>query len=204
MFTPTFKTMTANATGYSLSDIVPVGDGVEGTGDIQISIMGANGKWIGEYFWFTMDGYGLEDGWYTIGEDPANVALAPGHALVVSCSNDDVQFKVFGEVVLTDAALSVNQGYTIFGNASPSTVHISEIVPKGNVEGTGDIMIQFMSAQGKWTGEYFWFTEDGYGLEDGWYTSSDEPADETLLPGASFVLSCDNAGVTFTVPAPID
>ena len=205
MITPTFQNV--DGSEYKLQDIVVVGDNVTGDGDVVIQIMSDQGEWIGEYDWFTVDGWGSEkDGWYSAGdEEDADVTLKSGQAILVSCDNEDVSFQVSGQVA-DGSRNAVFVGYTMSGNSSPVEIDLQDLIPQGeNITGDGDIVIQVMSAQGEWIGEFDWFTVDGWGSEkDGWYTAGDEEyADLKLPPGASVLVSCDNEGVEFTVPSPL-
>ena len=91
----------------------------------------------------------------------------------------------------------------MFGNASPATVHLSEIVPTGDVGGYGDISIQLMNADGSWGSQYIYYTTAGWGVPNGWYDEDEQLADVALAAGNAFMLSCDNSDVSFTIPAPI-
>ena len=83
--------MTINATGYSLSDIVPVGSGVGGYGDVNVQFMDPDGEWAGWYFWYTKAGWQVaEDGWYDEDDQLADVSLGPGKSFVLAWKNHQI------------------------------------------------------------------------------------------------------------------
>ena len=203
MVTPVFKDLGGQTVDYPISKIVPIGENILGTGDVSIQLMNASGTWGNQYFWYT-ENMGFTPGWYDGSFSPADETLPAGQAIMVSCDPEDVQFLVLGEVELEEASIEVENGWEMFGNNTPVTIHLDDIEPTGeNILGTGDIAIQFMNASGTWGNQYFWYTEN-MGLTPGWYDGSFSPADETLDAGQAIMLSCDAADTSFTMPSPLD
>ena len=204
MVTPTFKTI--SSAPYDIQDIKVAGTGLSGDGDVMIQLISDEGEWVGEYWYYTKIGYNVaKDGWYDIDDEYVeDVGLDHGCGVFVSCDNEDVVFKVYGEVVQTAAANEVFEGYTISGNSSLAEVDLQDIVVSGtNLSGDGDVMIQLISDEGEWVGEYWYYTKTGYNVaKNGWYDIDDEYAEDVSLgAGFGFFVSSDNADIVFTVPS---
>ena len=80
-----------------LTDIIVTG--AEGMGDVIAQSISAAGQWNGEYYWFTMDGAGVDTGWYKDigGSEPVaadEVVLAPGESLSIHSEYNDVTFTL--------------------------------------------------------------------------------------------------------------
>jgi len=95
---PNGYSMSGNATPVALNiqSITPVGDGVGGYGDIVIQTMDADGNWAGEYSWWTEENSGLENGWYDVDFNYADVSINPGEGYMLQASADDVKLTYPG------------------------------------------------------------------------------------------------------------
>ena len=206
MRAPTFKAV--GGSGYDLTKIAV--EGADGTGDVCAQTISAAGEWDGEYYFLTMDGMGVDDGWYkdvlggeAVEED--EVVLPAGGALFVDSQNNDLTLKVAGEVPSGDLDLDVPAGSSQVGNALPADVDLTAITVTG-ADGTGDVCAQSISAAGEWDGEYYYLTIDGMGVDDGWYKDvlggeAVEVGDVVLAPGEALFIDSQNNDLVFTLPA---
>ena len=87
--------MLGNATpvDVDLTDVTVTGGG--GYGDVSAQAISAAGVWVGEYYWLTLAGMGVDDGWYkdmigieAVVED--EVVLAPGESLSLHSDSEDL------------------------------------------------------------------------------------------------------------------
>lgn len=201
---PTFRTVLTAS--YPLSEIKV--EGADGMGEVVAQTVSSDGTWDGEYYYFTEDGWGVPTGWYKDngGDVPADdIVLSQGTALFVSSANNDVTLIVSGEVAKGNVSVPFTQGAGIVGNCTPVQVALNDVVVEG-ADGMGDVVAQSIGADGTWDGEYFYFTEDGWGVTTGWYKDNggDEAADDvTLAPGDSLFVTSANNDVTFVFPAVI-
>ena len=203
---PTFQTV--GGAGYDLTKITVTGGG--GYGDVCAQIISSAGLWVGEYYWLTLAGMGVEDGWYkdSVGIEAVaegEVILDQGQALYVHSDSDDLQLKVSGEVPAGDVGLTFVAGDGMLGNATPVEADLTDITVTGG-GGYGDVSAQAISAAGVWVGEYYWLTLAGMGVDDGWYKDSvgieAVAADEVVLaPGEALYLHSDSDDLTVTLPA---
>ena len=205
---PTFKMV--GGAGYDLTKISVTGGG--GSGDICAQIISSAGLWVGEYYWLTVDGMGVDNGWYKDmfgGEAVAvdEVVLDQGQAFYIHSDNEDLQLMVSGEVPAGDVGLTFAAGDGMLGNATPVDVDLTDVTVTGG-GGSGDISAQSISSAGLWVGEYYWLTVDGMGVDNGWYKDmfggEAVAADEVILaPGEALYLHSDSEDLTVTLPAVI-
>ena len=92
---PTFQIV--GGAGYDLTKITVTGG--YGSGDICAQTISSEGLWVGEYYWLTVDGMGVDNGWYkdSVGIEPveaSEVVLAPGEALSIHSDNEDLTFTL--------------------------------------------------------------------------------------------------------------
>ena len=192
MVTPTF--VNVGGGNYNIDDFQVVG--VDDT-KADIQVMSADGSWTGWYFWF--NAYGdLPAGWFDFdGAEPANITLKPGDAVFFNTSVEGASLQSAGQVpgAITN---SVPVGYSMIGNGSPVAIDIDALEVIGVEDTKADI--QVMSADGQWTGWYFWF--NAYGdLPAGWFDfDGAEPAGITLQPGDSVFFNTSTEGVKVVVP----
>lgn len=201
---PTFRTILDAS--YPLSELKVVG--ADGMADVVIQTISSEGLWDGEYYYFTEEGWGVPTGWYTdAGGDQLaeDVVLPQGTALYVSSQNNDITFLVAGQVPSGAVAVPFDQGAGQIGNCTPVAVDLADISVEG-ADGMADVTAQTISAEGTWDGEYFYFTEEGWGVTTGWYKDAggDQLADDvTLEPGEALYVNSANNDVTFIFPAAI-
>ena len=111
----------------------------------------------------------------------------------------------YGEV---EAAAGSSMKTPIFEKVADEGYDLSAIEVVGG-EGIGDVCAQTISAEGEWDGEYYYLTEDGAGVDTGWYkdATGEEPViegDVVLDPGTSVFLNSDYNDLTLTIPAVIE
>ena len=206
MRTATFQTVAGE--GYDLTKVAVVGG--EGMGDVVAQTISSAGLWDGEYYYLTEDGAGVATGWYKdgVGDVPVEegeVILAPGAAFMLYSDYNDLQLNVSGEVKKGAYTINFAQGNGITGNGLPVDVDLTAITIEG-AEGMGDVVAQTISAAGDWDGEYYYLTEDGAGVDTGWYKDGvgEVPVEEgevVFAPGAAFMLYSDYNDLTLTLPA---
>lgn len=197
--TPTFTPV--DGTEYKLQDISVIG--ADGDGDVQIQLLSKDGSLLTTYFWYTVDGWDMEkDGWYTIDESPAPETLKTGVGIFVHTSKDNIELQVSGQVELT-VSNEIVSGYTFSGNSTPIAISVQDIKAIG-ADGDGDVQIQILSKEGSLGTTYFWYTIDGWDMEeDGWYTISEEKAEITLQAGDALFFHTSKDGVKLALPSPI-
>ena len=209
MKTPIFEKVADE--GYDLSAIEVVGG--EGIGDVCAQTISAEGDWDGEYYYLTEDGAGVATGWYkdATGEEavePGEVILPRGGAFFLNSDYNDLTLKVAGQVVKGDFVINFAVGCGQVGNGLPVAADLTTVTVDGG-EGIGDVCAQTISAEGEWDGEYYYLTEDGAGVDTGWYkdATGEEPViegDVVLDPGTSVFLNSDYNDLTLTIPAVIE
>ena len=82
-----------------------------------------------------------------------------------------------------------------FQTVSGEGYDLTKIVVNGS-EGMGDVVAQTISSAGLWNGEYYYLTDAGAGVPDGWYKdgvgeAAVEEGEVVLAPGAAFSLYSD-------------
>lgn len=200
----TFRTVLTAS--YPLSEIKV--EGSDGVGDVNAQTISSAGLWDGEYYYLTEDGWGVPTGWYkdAVGDEPADDVILPqGTALYITSANNDVTLLVSGEVAKGNVTVPFAQGSGQIGNCTPVDVDLNDVTVEGS-DGVGDVNAQAISSDGVWDGEYYYLTEDGWGVTTGWYKDAvgDIPADDvTLAPGDSLFVTSANNDVTFVFPAVI-
>ena len=200
----TFRTVLAAS--YPLSELSVTGS--DGMGDVVVQTISSEGLWDGEYYYLTEDGWGVPTGWYkdAFGDEAADdIVLPQGTALFVTSANNDITLLVSGEVAKGNVLVPFAQGAGIVGNCTPVSVDLNDVAVEGS-DGMGDVVAQSISAEGTWDGEYYYLSEDGWGVTTGWYKDAfgDEAADDvTLDPGDSLFVTSANNDVTFVFPAAI-
>ena len=206
IFTPTFKNISSESAAFDLTDIQPLHqDGNEfGTtmarrcnGAITINKINNAGNYTTSYSFFTLSN---KQGWYA-GETKINtgdVTLNIGEAILVynGYKSQPVIFRVTGEVDLV-CVNNVPSGYALYGNSTPTTINLSDIVvlhQDGNEFGTtmarrcnGAITINKISAAGNYTTAYSFFTLSN---KQGWYAGETkiEGDSVTFKPGEAFLI----------------
>ena len=198
MTAATFEPINGNS--INLQSLIPSGSGVGGYGDVVIQVMDSTGSWNGEYAWYTMDGAGMEDGWYDTEMNLATATIAYKQGLFVQ-AGAGVKLTYSGAVKQGTVETDVPNGYSMSGNATPVALNIQSIKPTGSgVGGYGDVVIQTMNAEGSWDGEYAWYTMDGAGMEDGWYDTEMNLAERSIAAGEGIFLQASADGVKLQYP----
>ena len=207
--TATFKGVASE--GFKLSQIQPLHqDGNEfGTsgsrrcnGVIVVNKINAEGNYTKAYSYFTLAsklGWYDDDGVKVEGEN--DVELLNGEALLVNNGYKDqpVLFRVAGEVDLV-CLNNIPAGYALYGNSTPSTIKLSEIVmlhqdgepfgTSGSRRCNGVIVINKISAEGNYTDAYSFFTlasKSGWYKDDGTKVEGDNEV--TFAPGEAFLIN---------------
>lgn len=201
MKTSTFKAINGS---YKISDIKATGAKGDGTDTIQK--INADGSWGDLYYYYTMDGSGwLEDGWYlSDGATPVSDSdiIGIGEAFIVSAGSD-FEFTFAGQVITGKPEITVQTGYSIIGNPTPTRVNLNDI-KVSNATGAGSDTAQKINADGTWGNLYYYLTLDGSGwLEDGWYKEdgSTPVSDEDFLEAGESMMFNTASDVTLTFPA---
>ena len=197
LLTATFDDV--GGSGVGIQNIVPSGD-IGGWGDVSIQLVDASGNWGNQYFYWTEENSGMDDGWYDGDMALADISLGSGDGFMIASDNDAI-ITFSGEVNFSELTPSIVAGYTLLGNAKPVNVDIQDIVPQGeNIGGWGDVSIQFVDSEGNWGKQYFYWTEENSGMDDGWYDGDMALAEDTLTPADGFMVSSDNDGAV-VIPA---
>ena len=201
MRTATFNALNGN---YKISDFKV--KGAEGGGSDYAQKINANGTWGDTYYYLTEDGMGVSDGWYKDGFGDEAVTdkdtISIGEAVIVT-AGAEFTMTVSGQVVSGRATVLVPSGFSIVGNPTPIEAKIGNIDVVG-AEGGGSDYAQKINADGTWGDTYYYLTEDGMGVSDGWYKDGfgDEPisGNDVLAPGESMIFSSVN-DMTLKFPA---
>ena len=200
MKTATFKAISGD---FKISDI-----GVEGAGGVGNEygqLVNVDGTWGNVYYYLTMDGAFVEDGWYkdATGEEPVTDedVLTVGQAFFFA-SDADITFTYAGQVI-KQPSFDVAAGYSMIGNPTPVAVKISAIGVEG-AGGVGNEYGQLVNADGSWGNVYYYLTMDGAFVEDGWYkdaTGEEAVTDEDVLTPAESLFFSADSDLTVTFPA---
>ena len=197
LFTPTFADVGVD--GMDIQKIKLVGS----TGDLSdyIQTFTAAGALNPEYSYLTMDGFGVEDGWYDGNYELVTETIDPGKGFLF-WNNSQATLNFSGEVTPGQRNLDISAGYSIMGNAQPVAIDIQDMKI---INSAGDLSdyIQTFTAAGALNPEYSYLTMDGFGVEDGWYDSNYELVSETVQPGAAFLLwnGTDAEGMKLQLPS---
>ncbi len=207
MRTVTFRAVAGGT--YKLNEIKITGEAVGGYGDVYVQKANADGSWGDSYYWLTMDGAGVPDGWYMdpLGDNAVGdgIVLNDGEGLFLTSSDSSLELIVSGEVAKGQVPVNCPLGYAMIGNPTPVAASLNLITISGDmVGGYGDVYIQKCDEAGAWGNSYYWLTEDGAGVPNGWYM--DPLGDEAvsgvnLEPGESVFVSSTDSELVFTFPA---
>ena len=141
------------------------------------------------------------------GDGLAEVVLAKGQSILISCEEAGTQVLVSGEVSNTDYETTAVEGFNFVGNTTPATIHVQDMQLDfgSGVAGGGD-NLQILDEGGAMVHAYLWWPGDWFGSAvDGWMNEAgDGLADFTLAPGQGVLVSCEAAGTVITVPSAID
>lgn len=159
----------------NVADIKVAGAG--GYGDVYMQSMGSSGSFEEkQYFYLTMDGMGVEDGWYrdVDGTDPVDDTDTIKFGYGMSFASDGaVTITYSGAVVSGVPTVTWEGGYGFLANPTPIDQKINDIIVEG-AGGYGDVTFQKLLPSGSFDStEYFYLTMDGMGVEDGWYMDVD-------------------------------
>ena len=201
MRTATFQALAGD---YKISDIKV--SGAEGGGSDYAQKINADGSWGDTYYYLTEDGMGVDNGWYKdgFGDEPVSDedTLSIGQAFIVTAGTD-FKMTVAGQVISGQATVTAPAGFSIIGNPTPVEAKLSTITVSG-AEGGGSDTAQKINADGSWGTMYYYLTEDGMGVDNGWYKDGfgDEPVtdEDALAPGESMIFTVVNE-LTLKFPA---
>jgi len=201
----TFKAISGS---YKISDIAVLGEDIGGAGNDYAQKINADGSWGDVYYYLTDDGAGVEDGWYkdVFGDEAVTDAdvIAVGESLFVTAAST-LTFKFAGEVIAGKPEFVIETGFSMFGNPTPVTsTKISDIEVSGDIGGAGNDYIQKINADGSWGDIYYYLTDDGAGVEDGWYKDvfGDEAVtDADVLGEGESVFATAAGDLTLKFPA---
>ena len=209
----TLQVATFNAigtTGYSLQDVIPVGEAVVGGGETAIQTLNANKTTSRMFFWLTDDEWGVDDGdgWY---EDPndtsekATYVFEPGEGFIFNTANGEASVTYAGQVQYP-VELAMRKGNTICGNFWPKAMSIQQIIPSGAaVVGGGETAIQTLNANKTTAKMFFWLTDDEWGVDDGdgWYEDPNDTsakATYNFAAGEGYIFNSANGAATLSFP----
>ncbi len=207
MRTATFRAVSGEA--YKLNDIKVTGEAIGGYGDVYVQRCDAEGAWGGMYYWLTMNGAGVEDGWYLdgMGVEPVgdDVVLNEGEGLFLTSTDSSLNLVVSGAVAKGQVPVNCPLGFAMIGNPTPVTTSLNLVTVSGEaLGGYGDVYIQKCDEEGAWGGMYYWLTLNGAGVEDGWYMDGmgvEPVSGVNLEPGESVFVSSTDSELLFTFPA---
>ena len=184
LFTPTFADVGVD--GVDLQNVKLVNaTGSEGE---FIQTFTASGALNPAYSYLTMDADSMDDGWY---DGDWNLVegetITAGKGFLFWNTSGTASLKFSGEVVKGTQALPVSVGYSIMGNASPVAVDIQDMKLL-NATGSEGEFIQTFTASGALNPAYSYLTMDADGMDDGWYDGDWNMVEETVQPGAAFLM----------------
>ena len=187
--------------------------GGNGWGDVSMQSMNPDGTWADTtYYYLTLDGMGVEDGWYrdAMGVEAIDNTdvLEFGHGMSLTSTDNDLSITYSGAVKNGNPVVSWDAGVGFLGNPTPVVQYFSDITVSGG-NGWGDVSCQKMNPDGSWADTtYYYLTIDGMGVEDGWYRDSMgiDPVDETdyLSPGEATCLTSTDNDLTITFKKVLD
>ena len=151
------------------------------------------------YSWIDVTYSAITPVWTSDGSTDDSAVVIPRGAGVVISSSAAVILNA-GEVETTDVVISCDMGATVLGNPTPVTITLGDITFSGLQEWDDSIQLLDPTLS---TAEIYTWIDVTYGSNDPVW-SSDGVADDSstiLAPGAGFVLSCANNGVTVTFPS---
>lgn len=194
MKTPTFKNVTTE--NYPIDNFM-VQNATDAATTIQV--LDTAGQSVGTYYWYN-EYEGLPAGWFdALGNEPANIELAPGEAVLFNTNESGVSIQSAGEV--PGEITHTVSGYMMIGNGSPVNVEIDDVVVNGATDAA--TTIQVLDTAGQSVGTYYWYNEYE-GLPAGWFDAlGNDPAGITLAPGESLLFNSNETGVTVTIPSAI-
>ena len=201
MYTSCFKALDGD---YKIGDIKV--EGANGMGGDTAQLVETDGSWGQMYYYLTDDGSFVPDGWYKdmFGGEPVTDAdlLTTGQSLFLTMDSDTTM-TVAGQVLKGQPTVDAAAGFSMVGNPIPVTVKFSEITVTG-ANGMGGDTAQRVLADGSWGQMYYYLTDDGSFVPDGWYKDmfGGEPVtnEDTLGPGEGVFVTTD-ADITITFPA---
>jgi len=129
---------------------------------------------------------GMEPGWYNSNWEPIEEIVEAGKGFLVWNTAGTAAFEVSGEVAKGPLEIPVSLGYSIMGNSTPVEIDIQDIVLVG-ANGDETEKITTFTAAGALNSSYLYLNET-VGMEPGWYNSNWEPIEETVQPGAAFLI----------------
>ena len=182
LFTPTFADVGVD--GVDIQNIKLTGS----SGDMSdlIQTFTSAGNLNPEYMYLTMDGFGYENGWYDTDFALVEETVEPGKGFLF-WNNSGATINFSGEVLAGQKNLDVAAGYSIMGNPLPKDIDIQDMKLINSVGDMSDLIQTFTSA-GNLNPEYMYLTMDGFGYEDGWYDTDFALVEETVQPGAAFLI----------------
>ena len=97
------------------------------------------------------------------------------------------------------------QGYSLFtptfADVGVDGMDIQKIKLVGSSGDMSDLIQTFTSA-GNLNPEYMYLTQAGFGMDDGWYDTNFDLVDETVQPGAAFLIwNSVGEGMKLQLPA---
>lgn len=200
---PTFQDVGAGTATYDLQNIKLV----DAAGDMTEYIVGYDDAAClsgDTYYWLTEDGYGMPDGWYDDSDNLIEGVTVPlGTGFYLNCPTDGVKVQYAGQVhsgALTTVLPQV--GYNMIGNATPVTIDLQNIKLIDAAGDMSEYIVGYDDAACLSGDTYYWLTDDGYGLPDGWYDDSDNLIEGVILePGQGLYLNCPTDGVSVQLPS---
>ena len=189
LFTPTFADVGVD--GVDIQNVKlknAVGSETE-----NIQTFTAAGALNPSYAYLTSAADGMDDGWY---DSDWNLVegetITAGKGFLFWNDSGDATLEFSGEVVKGVQAIPVSLGYSIMGNASPVAVDIQDMKLL-NATGSETENIQTFTASGALNPSYSYLTLAADGMDDGWYDADWNLVEETVQPGAAFLIWNDSA-----------
>ena len=189
------------ANGYTLNAPAFMGVGTDGLVDLSklklinakgdstelINFLDEEGMNTETWAWLTKDGAGMDDGWYdyvTWASIKTSIKKCEGYLM---CAGSGVSLQSAGQVRLDDETVTLKAGYTVTGNTTPISIDLQSI-KLIDAKGDSTEMINFLDAEGMNTQTWAWLTEEGAGMEDGWYDYVTwKKIEYTVKPGEAFL-----------------
>ena len=205
MLTPQFVPVVGGS-AVSLSDLTPVGEGVDTEGAITVQTLNAYGVTVDSYMWIDWSADDDIVGWCNGNfEVVEGITFAPGLGLWVTGTGSDAGIQSAGKVGTSDVVVQLRSGATATGNPFPTSISLQDIVPQGdNVNTEGGITIQTLDAFGRTVDSYMWIDWSADDDIVGWCDGNFE-----VVEGVSFaagkglwVTGTSNSGEYLRFPAP--
>ena len=184
-------------TSVPLQSIKPTGD--DTSDNVYIQTLDFAGRTVASYGW--NDWAAEEPCWVDDDYNPVEgVSFAPGTGLWIQGSSAEQGIQTAGKVGASDVVVTLRNGGTVAGNATPVAIDIQDIVALGD-EASDNVYIQKLDYAGRTVASYGW--NDWAAEEPCWVDDDYNPVEGvTLNPGEGIWVQASSDEQSIQIPAP--